>query len=75
MLPFMLPSSTRYAGEMKAAVLDTLGSAIRYLRLRQVVRKRTTAQKRAPYVVASSSGVEWRATVDEDGHYCVAVTP
>ena len=32
-----------------------------------------SCQKRAPYATASRSGVEWRATIDEDGLYCFAV--
>jgi hypothetical protein len=36
-------------------------AAIRYLGRRQVVGKRTTAQKRALHAGASCSGVEWRA--------------
>jgi hypothetical protein len=52
-------------------------SAGRLLHLEQrtsnLTRKRAKAQKRAPYAAASCPGVEWRATVDEDGQYCFAV--
>src|SRR5581483_11245893 len=29
--------------------------------------------ERRPWAAAACSGVEWRATADEDGHYCFAV--
>lgn len=40
---------------------------------RQIFGERMTAHKTSAYRAASCPGVEWRATVDEDGQYCFAV--